>query len=160
MAAAHSYVTGYFVTSATFGAGEPNETTLTSAASTDIFVARYDASGLLLWATRAGGAGDERGLAIAVDGSGNSYVTGRFRFASATFGAGEPNETTLTSAGASDIFVAKYDAGGMLLWATRDGGEYDEYGLAIAVDGSGSSYVTGYFQESQPLVLASPTKPR
>ena len=50
------------------------------------------------------------GAGIGLDASGNSYVTGQFE-GSATFGAGEANETTLRSAGGSDIFVAKYGAG-------------------------------------------------
>ena len=73
----------------------------------------------LLWAKRAGGTNTENALGIAVDGAGNSYVTGIFgSFSSATFGPGETNETTLTSAGFEDIFVAKYDASG----AKRAGG--------------------------------------
>ena len=63
----------------------------------------------------------ERRDGIATDGAGNSYVTGNFED-TATFGAGEPNETTLTSAGSSDILVAKYDPSGALVWAKRAGG--------------------------------------
>ena len=59
----------------------------------------------LVWAKQAGGTNIEQGRGIAVDGSGNSYMTGRFAD-SATFGSGETNETTLTSAGLSDIFVS------------------------------------------------------
>jgi len=65
----------------------------------------------LAWAKRAGGTGVDLGRGIGVDGSGNSYVTGRFRDP-ATFGPGETNETTLTSAGIFDIFVAKYVGSG------------------------------------------------
>ena len=103
----NSYVTGHFVGSATFGPGETNETTLTSAGFDDIFVAKYDASGDLVWAKRAGGTSVDQGSGIAVDGAGTSYVTGVF-VGSATFGAGETNETTLTSAGSFEISVAKY----------------------------------------------------
>ncbi len=145
--AGNSYVTGAFIGSATFGPGETNETTLTSAGDDDIFVAKYDASGDLVWAKRAGGTGFDAGIGIAVDGSGNSYVTGFFQ-GSATFGPGETNETTLTSAGISDIFVAKYDASGDLVWAKRAGGTSRDSGEGIAVDGSGHSYVTGYFEDS------------
>ncbi len=62
---------------------------------------------VLEWAKRAGGTDFELGLGIAVDTSGNSYVTGQFG-GSATFGAGEANETTLVSASDADIFVAKF----------------------------------------------------
>ena len=146
----NSYVTGFFQGSATFGPGETNETTMTSAGFIDIFVAKYDASGDLVWAKQAAGsrgATTDFGQGIAVDGAGNSYITGRFQ-GSAAFGAGETNETTLTSAGISDIFVAKYDASGDLVWAKRAGGTSRDSGEGIAVDGSGHSYVTGYFEDS------------
>ena len=145
--ARNSYVTGLFGGSATFGLGETNQTTLTSAGSGDIFVAKYDASGDLVWANRAGGTSDALGNGIAVDGAGNSYVTGCFQ-GSATFGSGETNETTLTSAGGQDIFVAKNDASGDLVWAKRTGGTSGDRGIGIAVDGAGNSYVTGDFSDS------------
>ena len=148
----NSYVTGHFFGSATFGPGEINETTLTTAGFfSDIFVAKYDASGDLVWAKRAGGTRTDSGNGIAVDGSGNSYVTGLFED-SATFGPGESNETTLTGAGsddlADDIFVAKYDASGDLVWAKRAGGTSIDFGEGIAVDGSGNSHVTGQLRGS------------
>ena len=68
----------------------------------------------LVWAKRAGGTGFDQGFGMAVDVAGHSYVTGIFED-SATFGPGETNETTLTSAGRDDIFVAKYDASGDLV---------------------------------------------
>jgi Ca2+-binding RTX toxin-like protein len=105
----NSYVTGVFSGTATFGPGEANETTLTSAGS-DVFVAKYDSTGALVWAKQAGGTSEDSGQGIAVDGSGNSYVTGQFD-GTATFGPGEANETTLTSDGSSDVFVAKLGAG-------------------------------------------------
>lgn len=117
--AGNSYVTGPFGGTAIFGAGEANETTLTPAGGLDIFVAKYDPSGALVWAKRAGGGGIDLGSAIATDGDANSYVTGRFS-GTATFGAGDTNETILT--GTNDIFVAKYDPSGALVWAKRAGG--------------------------------------
>ncbi|MGH8564958.1 MAG: SBBP repeat-containing protein, partial [Gammaproteobacteria bacterium] len=117
----NSYVTGRFRDTATFGPGETNETMLTSAGGNDVFVAKYDSLGDLVWAKRAGGTSDDDGRGIAVDGSGNSYVTGFFPD-TATFGPGETNETMLTSAGGNDVFVAKYDSLGDLVWAKRAGG--------------------------------------
>jgi hypothetical protein len=74
-------------------------------------VAKYDSAGTLVWVKQAGGIAQDGGLGIAVDRNGNSYVTGQIFQFPATFGAGEPNETTLTGAGQEDIFVAKYISG-------------------------------------------------
>jgi len=133
----NSYVTGYFWGNATFGT-----TTLTSSGQYDIFVAKMDSNGNWLWAKQAGGISEDNGRSIAVDANGNSYVTGRFA-SSATFGA-----TTLTSSGQYDIFVAKMDINGNWLWAKQAGGTSYDYGLGIAVDANGNSYVTGYFKST------------
>ena len=109
----------------------------------------------LLWAKRAGGTNDEicpplsvhRCSGIAVDSSGNSYVTGSFGLM-ATFGPGEPNETLLIGAANTNIFVAKYNSDGTLAWAKQAGntsGFGFDAGLGITIDGSGNSYVTGHF---------------
>jgi hypothetical protein len=69
-------VTGFFNDTATFGAGMA-AVTLTSAGSFDVFVAKYDPAGTLLFAVQAGGPGFDLGNGIAVDGAGNSLVTVR-----------------------------------------------------------------------------------
>lgn len=137
-------VIGWFSGTAVFGAGEPNETMLSSAGSFDLFLARYDGAGLLSWATRAGGVALDEGTAVALDADGHCHVTGRFE-GTATFGAGAPNQTTLTSAGAQDVFVAEYGADGLLVWATRAGGPGSDEGYGIAV-AAGESRVTGRFE--------------
>ena len=93
----------------------------------------------VVWATSAGGEGLDYGQAVAVDAAGYSYVTGAF-YDSATFADGEG---ALTSAGGSDIFVAKYDSSGDLVWANSAGGTSADVGYGIAVDADGNSYVTG-----------------
>jgi hypothetical protein len=67
------------------------------------------------WAKHAQGQtiADLKIEAVAMDGSGNSYVTGWFQ-GSATFGS-----TTLTSSGVYDIFIEKYDAAGNAVWAQK-----------------------------------------
>jgi predicted Rdx family selenoprotein len=144
-----SYVTGRFLQTATFGPGEPNETTLATTipgGHFQVFVAKYARDGALLWARRAGCDSECVGVSIATTPRGESYVTGGFN-GTATFGPGEPNETTLTAAGLAepDIFVAKYARDGALLWARRDGGTETDGGSGIATTPRGESYVTGSF---------------
>jgi len=142
---ANSYIIGVFDDSATFGSGEGNQTTVFGV-STEIFVAKYDPNGGLIWARSAGGTGIDAGYGIDIDGLGNSYITGRFENA-ATFGLGEANQTTLPGSG-NEIFVAKYDPNGGLAWAKGAGGSSNDIGYSIAVDGFGNCYVTGLFNNS------------
>jgi len=127
------YVTGYFSNTATFGS-----TSLTSSGIRDIFVAKLNASGVWEWAVKAGAASSDMGYGIAVDSSGNCYVTGYFE-GTATFGS-----TTLTG-GYQEIFVAKLNTSGVWQWAVKAGGGGSDYGRGIAIDSSGNCYVTGYF---------------
>jgi hypothetical protein len=141
----NSYVTGSFQGTATFGAGEANETTLESEGGNDMFVAKHARDGTLLWARSAGGASGDGGGDIAPDPRGNSYVTGSFQ-GTATFGAGEANETTLESEGGNDMFVAKYAPDGTLLWATRAGGIDSDGGSGVATHPRGDASVAGVFE--------------
>ncbi|MEE9411846.1 MAG: SBBP repeat-containing protein, partial [Methylococcales bacterium] len=134
----NAYVAGIVTDPATFGLGESSETTLTSN-FLGAFVAKYSASGDLIWVKPSG---SPRGLAV--DNSGSVYVMGNFTN-TVTFGSGESSETTLTSDGGNDIFLAKYTADGDLVWAKRAGGISFDVGSSLAVDGSGNAYLTGFF---------------
>ncbi len=100
-------ITGYFENTSTFGTGEPNQTSLISAGSRDVFIAKYNANGTLAWAKKAGGASIDIGRGIATLSDGSAIVSGHFSDIS-TFGAREPNQTSLTSSNNYDIFIAKY----------------------------------------------------
>jgi hypothetical protein len=132
------YVTGYFSGSATIGS-----TTFTGIGSNDIFIAKLNSNGAWQWSKQAGGTNYDGGYSIAIDSSGNSYVTGYFYSVTASFGT-----TTLTSNGESDIFVAKLDSNGNWLWTKQAGGTINDEGYGIAIDSSGNCYVTGYFQST------------
>jgi hypothetical protein len=141
------YVTGKFIGTANFNTPSANGTNeLVSAGSDDIFIAKYNTSGTLQWILRGGGASGDSGDAIAVDGSGNVYVTGIFQ-STANFNTPSVNGSNeLVSAGSFDIFIAKYNTSGTLQWLRRGGGTSGDFSNGIAVDGSGNVYVTGYFQ--------------
>jgi uncharacterized delta-60 repeat protein len=142
-------VTGAFDVEATFGPGEPNETTLTPVIhpldGSDVFIAKYNPDGTLAWAKRAGGPGEDGAFSIAVYADGSAVVTGYFSD-TATFGPGEPNEVAVPSVGYYDVFIAKYNPDGTLAWAKGVGGYQDEdFGRAIAALPDGSAVVTGVF---------------
>jgi hypothetical protein len=131
----NAYVTGFFQGTATFGS-----TSLTSSGGLDIFIAKLSSSGSWQWAVKAGGSSGDSGNGIAVDSSGNAYVTGYFQ-GTATFGS-----TSQTSSGALDIFIAKLSSSGSWQWAVKAGDSNNDNGKGIAVDSSGNAYVTGYFK--------------
>jgi fibronectin type 3 domain-containing protein len=107
----------------------------------DAFVAKLNSTtGALVWNTFLGGSGDDSSYGIAVDGSGNVYVTGN---SDATWSCSPAACTVRAYSGSLDAFAAKLNSSGALTWNTFLGGSgYDE-GYAIAVDGSGNAYVTG-----------------
>lgn len=141
--AGNSYVAGWFSGTATFGEGEANETTLTAGGTSDGFLAKYDGTGFLVWAKQNLSTAGSQASSIAVDGAGNSYVSGWFL--GTTFGPGEANETTPTSIdGTTDAYVAKYDELGNLAWVKHHGGPtHVDFGEDVAVDNKGNSFVTG-----------------
>ena len=131
----NAYVTGTFEETVSFGSHS-----LTANGRSDLFVAKLSPSGNWLWAVKAGGPSYDIVSGIAVDGEGNIFVTGFFRF-SASFGSF--NLTATGEAGREDIFAAKLDSSGNWLWAVNAGGTYLDIAKGIAVDGEGNAYVTG-----------------
>ncbi len=113
------YVTGYSLGSGTFY---------------DYATVRYTAYGVQEWVARYNGPGNtkDRAWALAVDGSGNVYVTG-------DSGEGSPN--------LSDYVTVKYDASAVQQWVAHYHNAYD-YATALALDASGNVYVTGYSYRS------------
>jgi hypothetical protein len=143
-------VTGGFNQNATFGPGESGEVTIPSAGDFDIFVARYRPDGRLDWVRKAGSDAShwEWGTAVALMADGGPVVTGDFA-GSAVFGAGEAAETTMTSEGDHDMFVARFSAGGELQWARQAHGV--ARGYDIDVTPGGETLATGkFFDEVTP----------
>jgi len=129
------FITGEFSGSCTFGSY-----TLTSSVGNAVFTAKYDSSGNVLWAKGTIGTGNAWGNAVAVDASGNAYITGYFSSPTLSF-----DSYTLTNAGSYNIFFVKYDSSGNVLWAKSFGGINAAVGYRVATDALQNIYITGYF---------------
>lgn len=99
----------------------------------DLFVAKYDGDGTLLWGRQLGTDTTDNAAGVATDAAGNVYLTGY------TFGSLDGNN----SAGDADAFLVKYDRDGVKQWTKQFGSVEQDIATAIAVDGAGDLYVVG-----------------
>jgi uncharacterized protein (TIGR03437 family) len=144
-----------YVTGTTFSADFPTKNAFQAmkGAQQDAFVAKINTAGTAwLYATYLGGNNVDQGNAIAVDTAGSAYVTGYT--GSTDFPLASPLRGSNTNS--VDAFVSKLNpAGSALVYSTYLGGSATDYGTAIAVDASGSAYVTGIVA-SDDFPLANP----
>ncbi|MGA9751410.1 MAG: PKD domain-containing protein [Acidobacteriota bacterium] len=133
-----------YVTGGTSSANFPTQVPFQAAAggSGDAFVTRLSPSGTsFLYSTYLGGGGLDTGYGIALDGSGDIYVTGST--ASSNFPV-VPGSFQTTIGGGADAFVTKFSpAGSALLYSTFVGGSNNDGAIAIALDASGGAYIAG-----------------
>jgi len=145
------YVVGSFVSSTVGFGGVSNDVNLTLRGGGDFFVVKYNSSGVAQWAKNAvsgSGTGSENARSVAVDTSGNIYVTGDSQTPTngLSFG-GVSNDVNLTYRGGNyDFFVVKYNSSGVAQWAKNPvsgSGKYDDSGYSVAVDSDSNVYVGG-----------------
>lgn len=113
----------------------------TSAGMKDAFVAKYDATGSMLWSKQFGSDKDDRAIGVATDASGNAYVVGH------TDGPILPSVTPL---GNRDAFIIKFDPSGNVVWARPIGSDRFDRAFNVAVDASGNACVSGYTDGTLP----------
>ncbi len=107
----------------------------------------------IIYSSYLGGSLDDRAGAVAVDASGNVYLTGSVVSTNFSLGfpVGSDRLQTINGGGASDVFVTKINAAGTaVVWSTYYGGSGDDIGRGIAVDGAGKVYITGSTTGSIP----------
>jgi hypothetical protein len=118
---------------------------LVSVSILSILIVAPSFAGTLIYSTYMGGTVGDIGASIAIDNAGNAYITGWTSSADfpTTPGVVQP-DWYLNAYQAEDVFVCKLDPSGTsLIYSTFLGGEFRDFGYAIAVDGSGNAYITG-----------------
>ncbi len=139
-ASGNAYVTGETYSSDFPITAEAFQTTI--AGPSDAFITKLNPTGTaLLYSTFLGGGDTDGGFALALDSSGNAYVTGATGSSDFPTTAGAPQTIY---GGGEDAFVTELDpSGASLLYSSYLGGSDSEIGRGIAVDSSGNAYVTG-----------------
>ena len=134
------YVTGE-TRSSDFPTQNPHDSSLDQIS--DAFVTKLSSSGnTLIYSTYLGGDNQDRGESIAVDSSGNAYITGLTH--SSDFPTQNPFQDSNANEGSGNAFVAKLSSSGnTLIYSTYLGGNSGSGGSGIAVDSSGNAYITG-----------------
>jgi len=130
-------------TSSTTGIATSGSYQTTFGGASDAFIAKFNTSGVIQWATYYGGGGDEDGKKITTDTSGNIIVTGSTSSTSGIASSG--THQTSFGGGSKDAFIAKFNASGVRQWATYYGGNDMDNGYAVTSD-NGSVIITGNTQ--------------
>ncbi len=127
-----------FMAGETTDEGTFGDLTRAGLGGTDFFLTKVSKEGKFLWVRSLGGSLVDRGYGVATDAAGNAYVTGHYQSTDA-----QANGQPLPNAGDYDVFIAKYDTLGALIWIKTAGGKGYDYGHGIVVDSKGDIIITG-----------------
>lgn len=125
----------------------------------DIWFAKYTSAGAYAWHKTIAGGGDEWATDIALDNSGNIFITGWYNSLAPALDFDPDSLNSVTFTTYDGGFVAKYTSAGAFIWRTVIGGTSSDVTKmnAVAVDGSGNVYVGGSISGNNTTVLSSPT---
>lgn len=147
------FTSGFFQGTVSFGTGN-NITNLTSAGLSDSYIMKHNANGLFQWAIRIGGTMSDYIFSTQTDDQGNVYVAGYFK-GTCDFDPSATN-VSLTASANFDIFCAKYNTDGQLVWAKKIGGSGDELCNTIHVNNN-KLFIAGHFSQTADFNPATAT---
>lgn len=133
-------LTGTYAGTATFTSQDGNNVNKVSSGGTDIFLARYDSTGILKWIISSGSNLDDEGTGVYINNTGEILVSGLFR-GNAVFGTLSGSTINKSSVGGSDLFLAKYSNSGVLQWVSVAGGLGDDIANQVVADNHNNNYV-------------------
>lgn len=127
----------------------------TSAGNTNIYVAKFNATGVRQWGTYVGNNAAEQAYGCAVDASGNVFICGD-EFTTGTEVASVGCHQASFGGGTSDAFLMKFSPTGAKLWGTHYGGTTSEIAYSCATTATGDVVIAGYTTSNAPAVFATP----
>jgi hypothetical protein len=131
------YMLGAFRTTVDFGGGN-----VTSNGNADVFLVKFNSSGVFQWVYTAGGTGDDGVRALALDSGDNPYITGNFA-STVNFGGGNT-----TAANSNDLFILKLNSSGAYQNIYVSNIDTTNKAKGLFIDSSGNIYATGTFQNT------------
>ncbi len=131
------YMLGAFRTTVDFGGGD-----VTSNGNADVFLVKFNSSGVFQWVYTAGGTGDDGVRALALDSGDNPYITGNFA-STVNFGGGNT-----TAANSNDLFILKLNSSGAYQNIYTSNIDTTTKAKGLFIDSSGNIYATGTFQNT------------
>lgn len=125
-----------------------HDTTLISNGDGDFFIQKLDADGNFVWVKQIGGPGHDWASETVMDEEGNLYITGEYSF-TVDFDPGDGVDMLTTPTEYHpNIFTAKYNSDGELIWAKGFGGNGSEAGLSVCIDVLNNVYTTGVYRDT------------
>jgi len=141
-ASGNSYVVGAIQTNGIYPTAQFGSFTLTGHGDVDWLVVKYDTLGNVVWAKNYGSTAGDIAEGVTLDPAGNLYVTGLFSSTMTVEGV------TVTSKGLFDVFLAKFDPNGTLLWLKTAGGTGADIAHGVVSDSLGNVGIVGEFQNT------------
>jgi len=137
----YSYTCDFSGISLTYNGDGTNTTTIN--ASRDAFVSKYDLDGNIIWAKGFGGKDLDYGYGIDVSKDDNVYISGYFED-TVMFDSNQ-----LISNGYSDMYIAKLDSLGNVVWVKQQGNTTHEYNYCLRIDSAQNIYTGGTYETAQ-----------